>query len=371
ELSCKTLEGLDGLRQLIFQVTCNMKDVGSFICSQKLAARLIPRSYLSLQEAVLAEQQKRSQNDDVQYLTDKQIEQIVEQTPGNDIKDYEDLQAAISFLIETGSLLHFPDTSHGLRNLYFLDPVWLSECLQRIFNIKSSKSVAKNGLIKAEDFRMLLVGTGFTEQTEEQYFQFLAKFEIALPVANNSYLLPHLLPAKPALDIHGLCHQSTNTVQRVFKMSFVPVGFWQRFIARMLISLAEMDLQLFENKKNTKTRNKNVTIYSFTGTQRNRCSTFRVKRTHTVYWQEGLFVTFDGGYLSVESSDVNWKKKKSGGIKIICQSEARDFSAMAFITDHVNSLIDQWFPGKKNNCSILYIVLEFILEIIPVLEIIP
>lgn len=50
---------------------------------------------------------------------------------------------------------------------------------------------------------------------------------------------------------------------------------------------------------------------------------------------------------SVESSDVNWKKKKSGGIKIICQSEVRDFSAMAFITDHVNSLIDQWFPGER------------------------
>lgn len=55
----------------------------------------IPRSYLSLQEAILAEQQKRSQNDEVQYLTDKQIEQIVEQTPGNDIKDYEDLQAGM------------------------------------------------------------------------------------------------------------------------------------------------------------------------------------------------------------------------------------------------------------------------------------
>lgn len=34
---------------------------------------------------------------------------------------------------------------------------------------------------------MLLVGTGFTEQTEEQYFQFLAKFEIALPVASHRY----------------------------------------------------------------------------------------------------------------------------------------------------------------------------------------
>ena len=37
--------------------------------------------------------------------------------------------------------------------------------------------------------QMLLVGTGFTQQTEEQYFQFLAKFEIALPVANNRYYI--------------------------------------------------------------------------------------------------------------------------------------------------------------------------------------
>uniref|UniRef100_A0A8D2L281 non-specific serine/threonine protein kinase n=1 Tax=Varanus komodoensis TaxID=61221 RepID=A0A8D2L281_VARKO len=345
ELSCKTLEGLDGLRQLIYHVTANMKDVGSSIGSQRLVGRLIPRSYLSLQGSILHEQQRRSQNDSVQYLTDKEIEQIVENAPGNDIKDFEDLQSAISFLIETGTLLHFPDTSHGLRNLYFLDPVWLSECLQRIFNIKSSKSVAKNGVIKAEDLRMLLVGTGFTKQTEEQYFQFLAKFEIALPVANNSYLLPHLLPTKPAFDVHSLHHQTANTIQRVFKMSFVPIGFWQRFIARMLISLAEMDLQFFENKKNAKSRHRRAVIYNFAGAQRTRCSTFRVKRNHTVYWQEGLFVTFDGGYLSVESSDVNWKKKKSGGIKIICQSDVRDFSAMAFITDHVNSLIDQWFPA--------------------------
>ncbi|XP_026565039.1 leucine-rich repeat serine/threonine-protein kinase 1 isoform X1 [Pseudonaja textilis] len=345
ELSCKTLEGLDGLRQLIFHVSTNMKDVGNSIGSQRLVGRLVPRSYLSLQVSVTIEQQRRSQNDSVQYLTDKEIQGIIEKTPANDIKDYEDMQSAINFLIETGTLMHFPDTSHGLRNLYFLDPVWLSECLQRIFNVKSSKSIAKNGVIKAEDLRMLMVGMGFTKEAEEQYFQFLAKFEIALPIANNSYLLPHLLPAKPAFDVHSLRHQTTNTIQRVFKMSFVPVGFWQRFIARMLISLAEMDLQFFENKRMTKNRNRSSVIYSFTGTQRNRCSTFRVKRNHTIYWQEGLFVSFDGGYLSVESSDVNWKKKKSGGIKIICQSDVRDFSAMAFITDHVNSLIDQWFPA--------------------------
>lgn len=344
EVSCKTLEGMDGLKRLLFHVACSMKDISNPASCHKLVGRLIPKSYLKLQEAIIVERERRDATDEVQYLTDLELEQIIEQTPDSDIKDYEDLQTAISFLIETGTILHFPDTSHGLCKLYFLDAVWLSECLERIINLKGSRSVARNGVIKAEDLRMLLVGTGFTQQTEEQYFQFLTKFEIALPVASNSYLLPHLLPPKPAMDIHGFRQQSNNSIQRHFKMSFVPAGFWERFIARMLISLNQMDLQAFETKKNH--RNRNTVIYSFAGNQqRNRCSTFRVRRSQTIYWKEGLLVTFDGGYLSVESSDLNWKKKKSGGIKIMCQSDTRDFSAMAFITDHVNALIEQWFPA--------------------------
>lgn len=55
--------------------------------------RQVPRSYLSLQEAVLAEQQRRRLSDEVQYLTDRQLQQLVEQTPCNDIVDYEDLQS--------------------------------------------------------------------------------------------------------------------------------------------------------------------------------------------------------------------------------------------------------------------------------------
>lgn len=64
------------------------------------------------------------------------------------------LHSAISFLIETGTLLHFPDTSHGLCTLYFLCPVWLSECLERILHLKSSRSVARNGVIRTEDLRV-------------------------------------------------------------------------------------------------------------------------------------------------------------------------------------------------------------------------
>lgn len=41
EVSCKSLEGREGLRQLIFHVTCSMKDVGSTIGCQRLAGRLV------------------------------------------------------------------------------------------------------------------------------------------------------------------------------------------------------------------------------------------------------------------------------------------------------------------------------------------
>ena len=163
--------------------------------------------------------------------------------------------AAIKFLIETGTLMHFPDTSHGLCTLYFLCPVWLSECLQRIIHLKSSRSVARNGVICAEDLRvtrhtppqpgavvtwagcfwqqrlylfflafvfvemvplmfyvvfvqMLLVGTGFTEQTEEQYFQFLSKFEIALPVASNRCSVTKYFPTLVNICL-GVCLFST------------------------------------------------------------------------------------------------------------------------------------------------------------------
>lgn len=56
----------------------------------------IPKSYLLLQAAVLAERLRRDLEDEVQYLTDLQLEQIIEQNPDSDIKDYEDLQTGQS-----------------------------------------------------------------------------------------------------------------------------------------------------------------------------------------------------------------------------------------------------------------------------------
>lgn len=133
------------------------------------------------------------------------------------------------------------------------------------------------------------------------------------------------------MDLHNVQQRTSNTLQRLFKMSFVPAGFWERFIARMLISLTEMDLQVGSGqnplwvgvsqgrltsgvvlvqfldlpRRTTHSQpHRHSSIYSFSGSEKkNRC-TFRVRRSQTIYWKEGLLVTFDGGHLRSEEAEL-------------------------------------------------------------------
>lgn len=51
---------------------------------------------------MIAEKQRRDDEGEVQYLTDAQLDRIIEQNPGSDVRDYEDLQ--------TGTVTHSSNT---------------------------------------------------------------------------------------------------------------------------------------------------------------------------------------------------------------------------------------------------------------------
>lgn len=58
--------------------------------------------------------------------------------------DENDLEQAISFLHDSGILLHFEDSSL-LNNLYFISPQWLCSMLARLITIKESNPYQRNG----------------------------------------------------------------------------------------------------------------------------------------------------------------------------------------------------------------------------------
>lgn len=47
----------------------------------------------------MAEKRRRGAEGEVQYLTEAQLDNIVEQNPGSDIRDYEDLQTGTTLLL--------------------------------------------------------------------------------------------------------------------------------------------------------------------------------------------------------------------------------------------------------------------------------
>lgn len=94
---------------------------------------------MTLQKAVLAEKQRRAAQGEVQYITESQLQTLVEQDPGSDIRDYEDLQTGTvtsSLLLAAGTILlgekciffcpRLSITSHQL-----LDRDWGSAALPR------------------------------------------------------------------------------------------------------------------------------------------------------------------------------------------------------------------------------------------------
>uniref|UniRef100_A0A8C4NML7 Protein kinase domain-containing protein n=1 Tax=Eptatretus burgeri TaxID=7764 RepID=A0A8C4NML7_EPTBU len=190
------------------------------------------------------------------------------------------------------------------------------------------------------------------EDGRQPWLQLLARFEIALPLQDGRYLLPHLLPEKPSstLSPEPTSPTRAHTLLRHVQMSFVPMGFWQRLIARLLISLSSMEhtglTSVWNRLQVTSTLDRDKQDAAGTRALYRHGSTFCVRQARKTYWQEGLCACYANGFLSVEAlGRRSMQTTNHSGIAIMVQSQSQDLSAVAFVMDHVTSLIEQWFPA--------------------------
>ena len=68
---------------------------------------------------------------------------------GRDIEDKE-LEQAVRFLHENGTLIHYDDPF--LKELYFVDPQWLSDMLAHIVTVREINPFVRDGEILFTDF---------------------------------------------------------------------------------------------------------------------------------------------------------------------------------------------------------------------------
>jgi serine/threonine protein kinase len=358
-LCASALLGFNALHEAIYRAAVNAKDPDT---REKVIGQQVPSSYLGLQKVLEAEVAQRRESGVPPVLTQQEFTKLTDKIPENDILDDEDLALAAQFLHDNGVLLHYNDHLRGLNNLYFIDPAWLCDMLAEVIAVPEKGNFIRNGTLAEANVAFLFRDTKkFPPQYLSQYLQLLERFEIALSLGDGTRLIPSMLSVDaPAFNFafpSPASHQTLSAnelgppvcVKRRYLMVYVPSGFWSRLITRIMINLKRTGLVDPNHRRS----------YG-----------------DAVYWRRGIFVSFNGGKFLVKSIErsstlkdyvASINKVADGvpeiddlqGLELTVWSiDGEDFSAVGYIVDQVESLIDEWFPGLKNTDAMGHVLFE-------------
>ncbi|XP_070542862.1 leucine-rich repeat serine/threonine-protein kinase 1-like [Ptychodera flava] len=354
-VSCTTGVGIMELKKEIYNRVLKIPNRHS---AERLIGRKVPRSYLLLQEEVVAEVKRRSA-DDPPVLTEEEFDELAKRIPDNDIDTAEDLQLAANFLHETGQIIHFNDQMRDLNTLYFIDPLWLCNFLARVITVRAGHHLVMAGKMNIKKMEWLFHDTQYPKELIGQYLQLLERFEIALAISKKEILIPSMLPKeKPGFSLEPL-----PKLLRYYKMSYVPSGFWSRLITRLIVNIdrlvagnirmqnkgTQADLRGFQHGKRQPFSRNNSWNESRRYSSR---KGFRLRDKKMIYWREGIMVSHRRGYFVVESHEdpvlTGDRLQIQEGIKITVASSSGNFNAMGFLVDHIDNMIIEWFPGLED-----------------------
>ncbi|CAI4223185.1 unnamed protein product [Auanema sp. JU1783] len=197
---------------------------------------------------------------------------------GRFFRDDIEFHAACSFLHDCGEIIHFEDAA--LRQVVFIDPVWLADFLARCASLRASNLPI--GLITQETLHP--VSKQLRSHLRSSLLDLLHKFELALVCHSRQLILPSRLPdeyrlrsdysgssvklpakmnswqirnptsskylfnaTKPPLERGGsldplaapdvmfnFCYEKKHQLRRLYVMAYVPAGFWSRLMTRIM-----------------------------------------------------------------------------------------------------------------------------------------
>ena len=88
--------------------------------------------------------------------------------------------SVVEYLQDRGALIHIRDYTYKLTQLYFIDPVWLSNTLVKVVRLKNDDATANQGIATEVQLQRLYRESRFGENRFKEYLQLLTRFEIAL-----------------------------------------------------------------------------------------------------------------------------------------------------------------------------------------------
>ena len=385
-----SIENVLHLKQVIYQQAENYK-IGADLF---IMGRKIPTSYHALDTKLQGIQRevRRGTHPPVMHATD--FIRMVEQMNLADICDEEDLETAVLFLMDVGSLLHYDDRGHSLHELYFVDPRWLCDMMSKVVTVKERNPFIKRGILHSKDIPILYKDKQFPWAYYEQYIALLDRFEIALPLDNKRILIPSMLPEQRPLDLFFEDRQPLYTRYFKFESASTPPGFWSRLLSRIMhtvtkvryaldksIPLSTSPLSPVSPEMPESPINESISsgmfkvLTSFFQPQVSRplhhvkacppviapeqlpnypkslpldASHFEAESIQLKYWRKGLYYRDPEVLFCIESLAGSGKYDQDG-IVVTASSNKIGIIIVCQLIDIIDSLLKEWYPGMKPN----------------------
>lgn len=155
---------------------------------------------------------------------------------GQDMPDSMELPVIVSFLQESGHLMHFDDPNCRLNQYYFLHPEWIvftiHNLLQHLHYQYSHRPIV------SRDKLVSLLQLGRDTESSTAVIRLLIRFNVVLPISNTLFLIPSLLPynAPPLALLKTGCYRR----QFIPKGKPLPEDFWYYMISHLLFHLPRL-----------------------------------------------------------------------------------------------------------------------------------
>ena len=327
-LQDRQTENVQKLRDYIYNAASEYRIKDQFVMGAK-----IPSSYHKMFTKLhtIHNQVKCGEHEPIMHAAE--FRKMVTDLNLTDIQDDEELITATRFLHEVGALLHYDDRKHNLDDLYFVDPRWLCNLMSAIVTA-NEKNLCVNGILKRSTFSLLFKDM-LPSKYHQQYLTLLSRFEIALPLDENSksILIPSLLSKSHPAIVHEYLQDGKRYYERliVFCSSTLykchtPPGLWSRLLSRIMNKVKEVKRVLYEQVP---------------------CDDSAMDDGSLIYWSTGLLCNVNNLVFIVESLEETGKHQDRNGVFIMCSLTAAGCRVLGNLIDIVEQLISDWYPGLR------------------------
>ena len=219
------------IRMKIYEIASQMSSNGS-----QVTGRQYPENYYHLLPVLEREHTNLKTSGQPGIMEEGTLWSLLSSAIDQDMPDCMELPVMISFLKESGYLMHFDDPNCRLNQFHFLHPEWLVFTIHKLLHHLNYYH-ANHPIVTLHKLVSLLKLDG-EKRVITAVIRLLIRFHIVLPISNSTYLIPSLLPQTPP----PLAMIQVGCYRRQFipKGRPLPEDFWFYLISHLLFHLPRL-----------------------------------------------------------------------------------------------------------------------------------